>query len=65
MTINAFIKDCNSEDYRIRGKALKTLCMIQTDEALSHAKREILKGFKDLNFYVKKIAIISCLKIYY
>lgn len=39
--------------------------MIQTEEALSHSKREILKGFKDLNFYVKKIAIICSLKIYY
>lgn len=65
MIINTFIKDCGSSDYWIRGKALKTLCLLKTQESLGFAKKEIVKSLKDMNPYVKKIAIIACLKIYY
>jgi AP-4 complex subunit beta-1 len=65
MIINTFIKDCGSSDFQIRGKALKTLCLLQTEDALYYAKKEIMKGLKDINPYVKKIAIICCLKLYY
>lgn len=65
MAINTFLKDCENPDGRIKGNALKTLCSLQTDNSLEFMKVQISKLIDDRDYYVRKIAVMGCLRLYY
>ena len=65
MAINTFLNDCNKPDGRIRGNALKTLCSLQTENSLEFMKQEVLRLIDDRDAYVRKIAVMGCLRLYY
>lgn len=65
MVINNYIKDCSNNDFRIRILALKNLASLKSDYALQFSKGKVVEMMDDLNYYVRRTAIISTLKIYY
>ena len=65
MAINTFMKDCRDTEGKIRGLALKTLCSLQIPTALEYVKQQVLNLIDDRDFYVRKIAVMGCLRLYY
>jgi AP-4 complex subunit beta-1 len=65
MAINTFMKDCRHIEGKIRGLALKTLCSLQISTALEYVKQQVLILIDDKDYYVRKIAVMGCLRLYY
>jgi len=65
ITINAFRKDCQHVDPKIRGLALRNLCSLRAQGVSEYFVPAILDGLKDFDPYVKKTAIMGCIKLYY
>lgn len=65
MAINTFMKDCRHTEGKIRGIALKTLCSLNISTALEYVKQQVLSLIDDRDFYVRKIAVMGCLRLYY
>ena len=65
MAMNTFLKDCVAKDGKIRGLALRTLCGLKTESALEYIRTQVLSMLDDSNPYVRKIAILGCLKLFY
>ena len=65
MAINTFLKDCSHKDWKIRGLALRSLCSLRFAASFEYLLPAILEGLKDLDPYVRKTAVIGCIKVYY
>ena len=65
MAINTFLKDCAAKDGKIRGLALRTLCALRVPAAMEYIKQQVLTLLDDRDPYVRKIAVLGCLKLYY
>ena len=65
MAINTFLKDCSHKDGKIRGLALRSLCSLRFAASFEYLLPAILEGLKDLDPYVRKTAVIGCIKVYY
>ena len=65
MSLNTFLKDCNSPDGKIRGLALRSLCGLKTIAAADYAEQMVLKKLDDADPYVRKIAVLGVLRIFY
>lgn len=65
MAINTFLKDCASADGKVRGLALRTLCSLRVPAALEYAQQQVLRMLDDRDFYVRKIAVMGLLRLYY
>lgn len=65
MAINTFLKDCAAKDGKMRGLALRTLCSLRVPAALEYIKQQVLTLIDDRDPYVRKIAVLGCLKLYY
>ena len=64
LAMNAFLTDCKDEDYKIRALAIRTLSSIQHSGALGYIQDALNVGLKDKNSYVRKIAVIGCIKLF-
>lgn len=64
LAMNAFLTDCRDGDYKVRVLALRTLSSIQYSGALSYIQDAVNGGLKDQNPYVRKTAIMGCVKLY-
>ena len=64
MAINAFLMDCKSGNGKIRGLALRSLCSLKFEGVADYTLNAISEGLGDLDPYVKKTAIIGCIKFY-
>lgn len=65
MAINTFLKDCQHTDAKIRGLALRNLCSLRFTGSFEYFLPAIMQALKDSDSYVRKTAIISCIKIFY
>lgn len=65
MALNTFLKDCNNNDAKIRGLALRTLCSLKIPSALEYIQQRVLEMLDDRDAYVRKIAVMGILKLYY
>lgn len=65
MAINTFLKDCAAKDGKTRGLALRTLCSLRVPVALEYVKQQVLSLIDDRDPYVRKVAVLGCLKLYY
>jgi AP-4 complex subunit beta-1 len=63
MSINCFVKDINHKDFKIRGLALRNLCSLRFKGIVDYAKPHALAGLNDDDPYVRKTAIIGCVKL--
>ena len=64
MTINTFLSDCKSHNAKIWGLALRHLCQLRFDGVANYTQTAIADGLDDIDPYVKKTAIIACIKMY-
>lgn len=64
MAINTFLMDCKSGNGKIRGLALRSLCSLNFEGVADYTMTPISEGLDDLDPYVKKTAIIGCVKMY-
>jgi AP-4 complex subunit beta-1 len=64
LAMNAFLTDCKDGDYKIRALAIRTLSSIQYSGALSYIQDALNAGLKDQNSYVRKTAVIGCIKLF-
>lgn len=65
LAINTFLMDCQSKNPKTRGMALRSLCSLKFDGVLEYLRAPIEKGLLDTDPYVKKTAIVSCIKYFY
>lgn len=64
MTINWFLMDCKSVNAKIWGLALRSLCQLKFDDYAFYVSKPIEDGLDDIDPYVRKTAIIGCIKMY-
>lgn len=64
MAINTFLMDCKSGNGKIRGLALRSLCSLKFEGVADYTLGPISEGLDDLDPYVKKTAIIGCVKMF-
>jgi len=50
---------------KIRGLALRSLCSLKFDGVFEYMQQAIDIGLQDQDAYVKKTAIIGCIKLYH
>jgi AP-4 complex subunit beta-1 len=64
LAINTFLTDCKVPDYKIRALALRTLSSLRFSGVVTYIQQALSDGLKDPDPYVKKTAIIGCIKLY-
>jgi len=57
--------DLEGKNSKIRGLALRSLCSLKFDGVIEYMKQAIDIGLQDLDPYVKKTAIIGCIKLFH
>lgn len=65
MAINTFIKDCSDKNPKIKGLALRSLCSLRFSGAIEYLLPAINKALLDIDPYVRKTAVMGCVKIFY
>ena len=56
--------DCKSTNAKIRGLAIRSLCQLKFDDSAQYTQTAISDGLDDFDSYVRKTAIIACIKMY-
>ncbi|XP_041473519.1 AP-4 complex subunit beta-1-like [Lytechinus variegatus] len=62
LAINCLLKDCQDSNPMIRGMALRTLCSLRLPLLMEYIELPLLAGLKDKSAYVRRIAVLGCLK---
>lgn len=65
MAINTFIKDCKDKDPKVKGLALRSLCSLRFTGAIEYILPAVTKALQDIDPYVRKTAIVGCVKVFY
>ncbi len=65
LAINAFLMDFKDRNGKVRGYALRSLCSMGFEGVESYMEPLILEGLNDNDAYVRKTAIIGCIKYYH
>ena len=65
LAINTFLMDLKGPNQRIRGLALRSLCSLKFDGVAEYVQQAIDIGLADSDPYVKKTAIIGCIKLFH
>ena len=64
MAISTLQKDCFDDDPVIRGLALRSLCSVRVKDLTEYVVDPLKKGLADSTPYVRKTAVMGCLKLY-
>lgn len=64
LAINTFLTDCRAADFKIRALALRTLSSLRFSGVATYIQQALSEALKDTDPYVKKTAIIGCIKLY-
>jgi AP-4 complex subunit beta-1 len=64
MAISTLQKDCFDDDPVIRGLALRSLCSVRVQDLTEYVVDPLKKGLADSTPYVRKTAVMGCLKLY-
>ncbi len=65
MAINTYRRDLENNDPKVRGLALRSLFNMKFSGVIEYLSDAIMKGINDMDPYVKKTAIIACIKYFY
>ena len=57
--------DLQGPNPKIRGLALRSLCGLKFDGVTDYMRQGIEIGLNDFDPYVKKTAVLSCVKLYH
>uniref|UniRef100_A0A8C9GK29 AP complex subunit beta n=1 Tax=Piliocolobus tephrosceles TaxID=591936 RepID=A0A8C9GK29_9PRIM len=63
LTINTLQKDSKDGDPIIRGLALRSFCNLKLSNLFEYIETPLFNGLNDKNSYVRRIAIICCVKL--
>ena len=64
LAVNTLMTDCTSPNPAIRGLALKTLSSLGQTSLLEYCMKPILAALNDTNPYVRRIAVLSIVRIH-
>lgn len=64
LAINTLQKDCRDEDPMTRGLALRSFTSLRLDGVVEYLPKVITEGLRDQSPYVRKTAVISCVKLH-
>ncbi|XP_013385832.1 AP-4 complex subunit beta-1 isoform X2 [Lingula anatina] len=64
LALNTLLKDCADPNPTIRGLALKTLCSLRDAELMQYSLKPLKLALQDQSAYVRRIAVMSCARIY-
>ncbi|KAF0487825.1 Adaptor protein complex beta subunit [Gigaspora margarita] len=59
------VKDLHDENLVVRGLALRTLCSMRLSEYVPYMLESLNSALKDSSAYVRKTALISCIKVFH
>lgn len=65
LAINTLLKDCNDTDPLVRGMALRSLCSLRVEDIAEYLVKPLQNGIKDPSPYVRKTAVLGCLKLFH
>jgi AP-4 complex subunit beta-1 len=65
LAINTFWMDIKQTNHKIRGLALRSLCSLRFEGVTQYLQQAIQECLHDVDPYVKKTAIIGCVKFYH
>ena len=65
LAINTFLMDLKGPNQKIRGLALRSLCSLKFEGVAEYVQQAIDIGLADSDGYVKKTAIIGCIKLFH
>ena len=65
LAINTFWMDIKQQNHKIRGLALRSLCSLRFEGVTQYMQQAIQECLHDVDPYVKKTAIIGCIKYYH
>lgn len=65
LAINTFQMDLKTTNHKIRGLALRSLCSLKFDGVHEYMQNALQESLNDIDPYVKKTAIIGCVKYYH
>jgi AP-4 complex subunit beta-1 len=65
LAINTFLIDIKGTDSKIRGLALRSLCQLKFEGVTEYMQQAIDICLSDVDSYVKKTAIIGCVKLFH
>ena len=63
LAINTLQKDCRDEDPVTRGLALRSFTSLRLESTKEYLPAVITAGLKDMSPYVRKTAVIACIKL--
>ena len=64
LAINTLQKDCKDEDPMTRGLALRAFTSLRLDNVTEYLPPVIQAGLKDMSAYVRKTAVMACIKLH-
>ena len=64
MAINTYLKDCQNNDPKIRGLALRSLSNLKLNSVIEYMMPAIQEAINDMDPYVRKTAVIACVKLF-
>ncbi|GAB1604787.1 AP-4 complex subunit beta-1-like [Argonauta hians] len=65
LVINSLLRDCKDSSPMTRGLSLRTLCSLRQESASEHILQAIQHGLNDHSSYVRRIAVLSCIRLYH
>eukprot|EP01147_Barroeca_monosierra_P004316 gene4316-6624_t len=65
LTVNTLQKDCRDSNPVIRGLALRSMCNLRVPNLVEYLIIPLRNGLADTSAYVRKTAIMGCLKLFY
>ena len=65
LTVNTLQKDCRDTNPVIRGLALRSMCNLRVPNLVEYLITPLRNGLSDSSAYVRKTAILGCVKLYY
>jgi len=57
--------DLKTDNHKIRGLALRSLCSLKFEGVLEYMQNALSECLNDVDPYVKKTAIIGCVKFFH
>ncbi|XP_062518423.1 uncharacterized protein LOC134193605 isoform X2 [Corticium candelabrum] len=65
LVVNTLQKDCKDQDPTIRGLALRSMCYLRLVNLVEYIQRPLVAGLDDRSSYVRKTAVMGCVKMHY
>lgn len=65
LAINTLQKNCRDSNPMIRGMALRSMCALRVENLVEYVLQPLQDGLRDKSPYVRKTAVMGCVKLYY